>query len=239
MTENIEHVTISLPDQKNNVIPGSLLDQGYAAAYGLAFKLAGEELSGLEDLESQCRRSNSVCRNSGSSRLISLQYMNRTYQVILPGITIRLEGSAADVELRDKILILHYLTRAHGTLPSNKVITYQELRQGATYFPSFFKRAVQPLIDYFGRSPERILEASKELGGRPATYGDVAVTIPAFTRVPVTLVLWKGDQEFPPNGSILFDSNILDYLSVEDINVLCQTITWFLVKSLPKLNAGN
>jgi hypothetical protein len=69
------------------------------------------------------------------------------------------------------------------------------------------------------------------LGGIQAGYGDVAVTIPAFNRVPITLVFWKGDEEFPSNGHILFDSTVLDYLSAEDINVLCQSITWYLVKA--------
>jgi hypothetical protein len=65
-----------------------------------------------------------------------------------------------------------------------------------------------------------------------AKYGDVSVTIPAFSRVPITIVVWKGDEEFPPSASILFDDTVLDYLSAEDINVLCQTVTWRLVKSL-------
>jgi hypothetical protein len=45
-------------------------------------------------------------------------------------------------------------------------------------------------------------------------------------------VLWKGDPEFPPNGNIMFDSTILDYQPVEDVNVLCQTIIWQMIKSL-------
>jgi hypothetical protein len=43
-------------------------------------------------------------------------------------------------------------------------------------------------------------------------------------------VLWKGDEEVSPNGNILFDANISDYLSTEDVTVLCETITWKLVK---------
>ena len=49
--------------------------------------------------------------------------------------------------------------------------------------------------------------------------------------VPVTFVLWKGDEELPPEGNILFDSTISEYLSVEDINVLCEIIAWRLVRS--------
>ena len=53
----------------------------------------------------------------------------------------------------------------------------------------------------------------------------------AFPRVPITLVLWRGDDEFPPDGNILFDRSISDYLTTEDVNVLCETIAWTLVKS--------
>jgi len=60
--------------------------------------------------------------------------------------------------------------------------------------------------------------------------GDVAVTINAFRRVPVTIVLWRGDDEFAPEGSILFDVTISDYLFGEDIVVLCETISWRLVE---------
>ena len=72
-----------------------------------------------------------------------------------------------------------------------------------------------------------------KLGGRKAGYGDVSVTINAFPRVPVTIALWRGDDEFPPRGSVIFDSNISDYLSAEDIRDLCATIVWKLIKGLP------
>ncbi|HUT97259.1 MAG TPA: DUF3786 domain-containing protein, partial [Dehalococcoidales bacterium] len=62
--------------------------------------------------------------------------------------------------------------------------------------------------------------------------GDVAVTINAFKRVPITFVLWRGDEEFPPDGSILFDATVSDYLSIEDTNVLCERIAWKLVRLL-------
>jgi len=60
----------------------------------------------------------------------------------------------------------------------------------------------------------------------------VAVTINAFSRVPITIVMWHGDDEFAPQGSIIFDSTISDYLSTEDITVLCETIIWRLVDLL-------
>ena len=59
------------------------------------------------------------------------------------------------------------------------------------------------------------------------------MTVNAFDHVPITLVLWRGDEELAPNGNILFDANISDYLSTEDVTVLTETIIWKLVKDNP------
>ena len=104
--------------------------------------------------------------------------------------------------------------------------------EGANYFPTFSKRTIKPLVDHFGSEPERLIAAAEKLGGHKVDYGDVAVTINAFSYVPITLVLWQGNKEFAPEGSMLFDSTVSDYLSIEDINVLCETISWKLVKYL-------
>jgi len=70
------------------------------------------------------------------------------------------------------------------------------------------------------------------IGGHKADYGDVAVTVNAFSRVPITLVLWRGDEEFAPEAKFMFDSTITDYLTTDDINELCGIIAWKLVKFL-------
>jgi hypothetical protein len=134
--------------------------------------------------------------------------------------------------LRDKILILDYLTHADGTSLRGKPITFQELGWVANYYPTFFSRVVKPLISGFGASSERLLDTAVKFGGLKAAFGDMAVTIPAFARVPITVVIWKGDDEFPANANILFDKSVTNYLSFEAIIVLCQTISWSLVKGL-------
>jgi len=136
------------------------------------------------------------------------------------------------VPIRDKILILHYFTQAKGAPITNKLITFKELPEGATYFPTFSKRAIKPHLDHFGREPERLIDTAEKLGGHRVDYGDVAVAIKAFSYVPITLILWQGNGEFAPEGSVLFDSTISDYLSTYDITVLCETISWRLVKYL-------
>lgn len=198
--------------------------------YELAYRLAREQLTRIEDIEQQCRKCGA--RYIDEQKVIKLEYLNQSYLITLPDAEISLAGKEEEVPLRDKILILHYLIQARGTSLSNKLITFKELPEGSTYFPTFYQRAIRPIVNHFGSEPHRLLNMARLLGGHEADYGDVAVTINAFGRVPITLVLWQGDDEFAPEGNVLFDSTISDYLPTEDITVLCETIVWRLVKLL-------
>lgn len=211
---------MSLPNPKN-----------YEYGYKLAYKLACEQL-GKVDIEKQCQKSGARCLVIDSQRLAIVEYLNQPYQVTLPDIQVSLVDSKAEVPIKDKILILHYLTLAKGTPIANKSIAFKGLPEGANYFPTFFKRSIEPLVNHFGTEPHRLIDVAGRLGGHEVDYGDVAVTINGFSRVPITLVLWRGDAEFPPRGNILFDVTISSYLSTYDITVLCENITWRLVKFL-------
>jgi len=213
----------SLPNQQN-----------YEYGYELAYKLACEQLAKFDNIGQQCLKSGARYQVIDSQKIIILEYLNQSYQIAFPDINISLIDSEEEVPLRDKILIVHYLTQAKGTPITNKIIAFRELPEGANYFPTFSKRAIKPLLDHFGREPERLIGATEKLGGHKVNYGDVAVTINAFSYVPITLVLWQGNKEFTPEGNILFDSTISDYLSTYDITVLCETISWKLVKHLKK-----
>jgi hypothetical protein len=96
---------------------------------------------------------------------------------------------------------------------------------------SFSREVLTPLLDHFGKEPERLVEAVANLGGSKVSYGDVAVSIKAFPKVSVVIVLWRGDDEFAPNANILFDSTVADYLSTEDMSVLCERMVERLTQS--------
>ena len=49
-------------------------------------------------------------------------------------------------------------------------------------------------------------------------------------RIPLGFVVWRGDAEFQAEGKVLFDSSVSQYLPVEDIVVLAETVVWKLVK---------
>ncbi|MDD4876284.1 MAG: DUF3786 domain-containing protein [Dehalococcoidales bacterium] len=220
----MESKYFSLPEERN-----------YEHGYKLAYKLASEQLLEIHEIAQHCQKSGSQYEIIDSQGTITLSYLNQTYQITLPDINISLLHSKDTIPFREKILMLHYFIQARGTANTNKIIAFRELPEGANYFPTFFKRAIKPLIEHFGKEPEKLLTAANKMSGNKAAYGDISVTINAFRYVPITFVLWLGDEELDPGGNILFDSTITDYLSTEDINVLCETIIWKLVKYLKNI----
>jgi len=153
--------------------------------------------------------------------------------VCVPHCEISLKESEEQIPTRDKVLILHYLSLAKGTPLTGKLITYKQVPGGTPYFARFSQLAVEPLLSHFGDNPELLIPAAQRLGAKKTTRGDAAVVINAFSRVPVTIVLQAGDEEFPPTASIMFDSTIPDYLPSEDIRILCEIIDWKLSRSAP------
>ena len=208
-------------------------------AYELSYKIAGEKLASLKDIEKQCQ--NSGTKYIKSEKSVVIDYLNETYLISVADGNIHHRTSGEEAPMRDKILMLHYFLQAKGTPLTNSPITYKELHDGINYYPTFFKRSIEVLINYFGEKPELLPEIAAKLGGYKSDYGDIAVTINAFKYVPITIALWHGDKEFPPEGNIMFDSTISDYLPTEDITVLCEVIAWKMVRALKERgdNSGN
>jgi len=178
------------------------------------------------------------CSKSGAQYVhpdrVIIQHLNQSYVLAIPGMEISLgnsPGRCEPVDLTDRILMLHYLITAKGTPATGKLVSLRQVPGGSCEHASFAREVLTPLLDRFGREPERLLEAAAELGGSRADYGSVAVSIKAFPRVSVIMVIWRGDDEFPPNATVLFDSTVTDYLSTEDIAVLCERIAQKLTHS--------
>jgi hypothetical protein len=194
-------------------------------SFELALNLATQKLSSMKVGE--------ICRKSGASRIddntVLIQYLNRPYRVALSTGEVSLKDGDEDVSIKDQILILHYLSQAMGAPFTNKLIAYTQLQGGKFYCPAFQKRTLEPVLKCFGNQPDKLLDVAETLGGKKATHGDVSVYFDAFPSVRIVIVLWRGDDEVPSGGNILFDQNIKDYLSTEDVVVLTEVLIWKLI----------
>jgi hypothetical protein len=113
---------------------------------------------------------------------------------------------------------------------NGQFISYKELPGGGIYIQPFTNRAIRPMVQFFGQQPKRLLDVAERIGGIPEKHGDAGVTLTAFPKVPVTLVIWGADDEFPASGNILFDSSASKFLPTEDYAVLASFVVMTLKK---------
>ena len=176
---------------------------------------------------------NSGCSYDETTKSFTVPYLMQNYSVTYPqGNVTNTEQKEAD--LTTAILILHYLTGASGVELTNDWVSFKELQGGAIYIQAFQKRAINPLVQAFGKEPDAFTAATKQFAGTPAEFGDLSYIIPVFPRIPILLILWRGDDEFPPNGTILFDRNANTYLHTEDFAHLASMTVYALIKTLKK-----
>ncbi|HZK85004.1 MAG TPA: DUF3786 domain-containing protein [Desulfosporosinus sp.] len=160
---------------------------------------------------------------------LAVNFLEAHYKVYYPSGSFEgVSVSDGELPLSTQILILHYLANPSETLDTGKLISFKELPAGAIYIKPFTGRSIDPLIKIFGANPDSLLEVATSIGGQPNGLGDVGVTIRVFPRIPLTLVLWRADDEFPASGNILFDASAPLILPTEDYAVLASSVVFGL-----------
>jgi hypothetical protein len=197
--------------------------------YRQAFELACQQIKDL-NLRERAEKSGAQFEENprGKGGRISLILFNARYVIDVPDLTITATDKKV-ISLVTKIILIHYLIKADGRPLSDQLVPYKEIPGGMLYAGVFAKRTVDPLIPVFSQSPDRFLDAGLRMGGRRSEYGDVSFMLPALPRIPMTYILWKGDEEFPATVQLLFDTSVEGYLALEDIVVLSEMATTRLI----------
>jgi hypothetical protein len=189
-------------------------ERGYALSYRLAFDRLAQS-----DLNEVSRRSGASLTKDSSLRLSFLEIA--TF-IDVPRLII--ESTGDPLSVTDKLVILHYLVTANEQTEGDRLISFKELPEGSGYFPTFYQRAIAPVLRKFENSMQDLPTRATAIGGSVLELGDVSVAIRVLPHVTLNWVLWKGDGLLPAEGSILFDSSITNFLPVEDIAALCQSV---------------
>lgn len=139
------------------------------------------------------------------------------------------ERSVCNAPEAHQILWLHYLAADGVKEPVGRLTAYREMAPALFYESRFDQRAVKPLTDYFGKRPNKMIEVIKSLGGREAVFGSASATVDVLPYLPVTFIIWEGDEELPPDGNILFDQGAKSWLVPEDLAVLASLAVYELI----------
>jgi hypothetical protein len=198
--------------------------------YRAALELGKKDLHDKDPNQIADQSGADIETNSQGKTLLTLDFLNKKVAITWPALGFSFRGSDEEVSIQQQVLILHYLNGCKGSEITGEWIAYQEVPDGRFYLDAFLRRAKNPMVQSFGDQPELLVElATKAYGARRFDHGDLSVVVQAFPKVPVALILWKGDDEFPPEGNILFDRNISGIFSAEDIAWLGGMIIYPLI----------
>lgn len=201
--------------------------------YKQALELGRKQLSGKNPQHVAIFSGAEMYTDEQKNSFLSLNFLNREIIISWPELGFSYKSSDEALPIQQRILLLHYLYGAwssNGAPIKGEWISFQDVPDGKFYLDAFHKRAKNPMVQSFGEQPELLQNLAKEtFGAVSSDQGDISVLIKAFPLVPLVLIIWRGDEEFPPEGNILFDRNTIEILSAEDLAWLSGMVVYPLI----------
>jgi hypothetical protein len=191
--------------------------------FEIAYNRAAEMLR-----RADLRKTSTRCGIQYAEGYLSVLYFNSEYRIHLPDVSFQPEI----LSMMERILVLHYLTEKADHPAKGEYVAFKNLPGASFYSTPYRKRSLQQIIRVFGETPDDLLTVSRILGATPAEFGDISVRLQVFPKIETIVVLYRGDEEFPPEAEILYRDDVINYLSLEDITVLSGIIASRLSKGL-------
>ena len=79
---------------------------------------------------------------------------------------------------------------------------------------------------------EKFKSACLALGGQPLAFASASFEFAPLSRVPLQVVYWLGDEDFPSSCKILFDASATHYLPIDRCAILGSQLTGKIIKKL-------
>ena len=144
------------------------------------------------------------------------------------------DGTA--VSTSDGLLILAYLIGANPLArETGRLCSFREIKAAAV-FEGAFLRSIAPYKKAF-TDRDDFMRCALAAGGEPLDMGDGAVRMRPFAKIPIVCVFHEGDDEFPSDITVLYDSSITDFIHEENVPTL-GTKTLSVIAAQKKEGAG-
>ena len=117
----------------------------------------------------------------------------------------------------ERILFLRYLLDGKFTPPTGVFRTYREFPWGEVYLQQFTGRCIKRFAFSYNGRTELLGRIMERLPAHPVKMGDIGYELELMDGLSMQLILWQGDDEFPPNAQILFSENLRDAFTAEDM----------------------
>lgn len=173
------------------------------------YEFIWDELAGLDPAEVEKKASVRWDAQGGSYALKSL---GMEFNLSVAEKKVSANGEAGDALLsRHGFFFINsalmYLARAKEVPTTGKLVKPSELKGGDIFFRGSHVLPLDLVARKYGEDKDAFIGRARELGGEPQEHGDASVMLSPLPRVPVFVILWLGDDEFPPRADLLLDSS--------------------------------
>jgi hypothetical protein len=112
---------------------------------------------------------------------------------------------------------LWYLGKAKNKPLSGRLASPASLSGGEIFQKGTHVLPLDQIASRYGNDLDGFYKKGLELGGKQLEHGDASLLLYPFPRVPVTLILWGPDEDFPARADMFFDMTCEQHLPTDVI----------------------
>ena len=145
-----------------------------------------------------------------------LTLLGRGFSITYPGCEFRADDGGALPPLPTRTFLLRYLLESRHVPSGGTWKTFREMPWGEMYIKPYTGRVLSRAAYTFGTRTAAFKAAAEKMGALPLPHGDAGFQFDLIGPYRMQILVWEGDDEFPPNAQVLYSDNFSDGFAPED-----------------------
>ena len=142
--------------------------------------------------------------------------LGRAFAISHPEYAIRaLDGSNLP-PLPVQTFLLRYLLESKDVAWAGQWKTFREMPWGEMYIKPYTGRVLTRAAYTFSFKLDAFRAAAEKMGAEAVKHGDAGYRFDLIGGYQMQILVWAGDEEFPPNAQILYSDNFAEGFAAED-----------------------
>ena len=172
-----------------------------------------EEQFRLLDPRDALDRLNDISFSGGE---FTVKLLGREFAIAHPDYAIRALDSGAVPPLPTQTFLLRYLLESRSVAWGGQWKTFREMPWGEMYIKPYTGRVLTRAAFTFGTRIAAFRAACEKMGAEPVPHGDAGFRFEFVGGYRMQILVWEGDDEFPPNAQVLYSDNFAEGFAAED-----------------------
>ena len=146
----------------------------------------------------------------------TVKLLGRSFAIAHPVYAIRALDGGKVPPLPTQTFLLRYLLESRDVAWQQEWKTFREMPWGEMYIKPYTGRVLTRAAFTFGTRLAAFKAAAEKMGAEAVKHGDAGYRFGLVGGYQMQILVWEGDDEFPPNAQILYSDNFADGFAAED-----------------------